>query len=449
MKRRVNIVKKGNKILELFDENKRFVPFIKSATDICEDVFSKTKIGSGAQGKVYKVKFRNDRKSYIMKKTYPDFIYVSNREGLEEYIRKQIGNNISKITMKKFIHIIMEYYHLQHRVSWRKVLQFNHLSKDSIPDYDLLESFVLPIEDIDCLISESQKFDYNLNINGEIIVEAGDYVCFSNIFSETVISLIMSQLVRQGLCFHFVNFYSSVACDDGSFNYFIEKMDTSLADLIIDEDEDIDILFTPCNLFSIIVGILVMKNEYKICHNDLAFRNILVKLSSKIENIKRSKTLRYIIDDYIFDFPVPKYIYKISDFGFSQKFSHPMVLDFRLLTEDGWSMPNFDTEGIYDLYLFLVDCVTFVYMYLNEETRSIIDILLIRLFGDRNVIEKLVDGHDEDHGRFVTDMLANTTIDINVQFLVEIFGKYLSKDKNSKMIFIATDYNYNKKDGKV
>jgi len=436
MKRRNNVIKKGNKTLELFEENKRIVPFIKATTDLCDEIFSKTKIGSGSQGKIYKIKFRNDRKIYIMKKTHLTLFNIGEQDviQLKKYISK-FTKDVSKLKMKKFINLIMDFYDLNDRISWRKILKFNHLTKYEIPSYDLLDEFFLPIEDIDCLITKPKTYDYNLDFEGTIEAKKGDYVCFSNVFVETLISLIMSKLVRDEICYHYIVFYASILCDD-SFEFFIEKMDSSLTDLIFNSDVEINEIFDISNLFSVIISIYIMTDKFNICHNDLAFRNILVK-----KNKLSFDKITYIIDDIIFEFPFPKYLYKISDFGYAQKFSHPMILDIETLTGQGYIVPNFDTRGLFDLFKFFYDLISYIYRDLNDETKKYVDPFLNLLFGSKeDAIDIILEDEDESNIYEITkDVLIDTKLILDVKLMTKIFKKFIVK-KVSDNSFIAVKY---------
>lgn len=440
MKRRQDIVNGGDKILQLYEENKRFVPYIRSASDICDNIFSKVRIGEGSQGRVYKVKFRNDRKAYVMKTTEEGFMYLTHPEEVEEYVRGKLGDNISKV--KYLILAIMDYFDLHGRVSWRRLMRFNHLTKDTDPTYDIIYNFVIPNEDVECKVSEKRSYPYNLDIEGEVIVMPGDYVCFSTVYTETVISLLLTQLPRRGICYHFINFYSSVFCEKTqSYNYFIEKMDTALDDLIEKNRKHIDDIFTPANLMSILVSIYVMSNEYSICHNDLAFRNVLVRETKKIESLRNIKTIRYIIDDTTYDFPMPQYVYKISDFGFAQKFSEPKVIDVYTLQNTKSTIPNFDTYGLYDLFLILEDYISMIegesealdqhmhmligmlFTYSLEQVRDII------LHNDQNMMRDLF-----------LDSLLNSKFELNNKVFQRMFSEYIVRTNDSN-IFIAADFN--------
>jgi hypothetical protein len=438
MKRRNDIIKRGKKVLELFDENKRFVPYIKTTTDLCDDIFSKTKIGSGSQGKIYKIKFRNDRKTYIMKKTYLNLYFITEDDvdKIIKYISKKT-KDVSKLTMKQFIMFIMNYYDFQDRISWRKIMKFNHLSKNLIPNYNILDEFFLPVEDIDCRINRSDNYDNNLDFDGKIKVNKDDYVCFSDIFVETMISLIMSKLARDEVCYHFIIFYASIFCDD-SFEYFIEKMDISLIDMIFDTDIDVNTIFDISNLFSIIISIFIMVDKYNICHNDLAFRNILIKKSKDDYT-----TIRYIINNIIFEFPFPKYLYKISDFGYAQKFSHPMILDYETLTLSNAFIPNFNTYGVFDMFKFFHDIISYIYKDLNNETKKYIDPFLKLLFGSKEEAIDIILENDSDQISIdiIKDVLSNSKLVLDMNLIIKVFDKYIVKTPAKNNVFIAVNYN--------
>lgn len=425
MKRREEVIDKGDRVLELFEDNKRIVPYILTHSNACEDIISQYKIGSGAQGKVYKIKFRGDTKTYIMKKMKEFDFKIS-----YSFLKSNLDKKLEDYTMKDIVEKIIDIYGLKGRISWRKLLRYNHLLKNEVPTTEMFEFFFLPSQEIPCKTEEDLTFNYNLDIEGSIKVEKGDYLCFSNVYSEAIISLLLTQLVREDICYHFTKFYAAVRCDE-DINFFIEKMDNSLDNMYY--LEDIHSLFTPANLFSIIASVYVMNDYYKICHNDMSPRNILIKESKRAHKTKDKKYIQYDIGDASFRFPMPKYIYKISDFGFASKFSHPQVLDIFVTRGMYEYVPNFNTEGIFDILSFVIDTDDMFQDRLSKEVTDLINDILHYITPDFP--------DESDRESFVEEMLKNAVRDVDVKMMKKIFKKYLVKDKDkTESTFIAVNY---------
>lgn len=446
---RQSLKKRGKKILQLYLENKNFSSYIDIPTDMCFDMLKHRSIGEGAQGNVFSVKFRNDRKEYIIKVRYArDYSLAYHITQLKECV------NISA-SVKDIMIDILYFYDLIGRLSWRKLMTYNGLTKNSTITYDVIKGMVLPIREINCKVLDRTIYYANMN-DDDIVVTPGDYVCLSNIYSEAIISLL---LAADESCYHFINFYSCVHCNvSDTYNYFIEKMDNSISGIINECPNDssvydlVDDLITPSNLMSIFVSIMIMSNKYSVCHNDLAFRNILVRETSKIDKLKKCSTIRYIINDTVYDFQMPKYIYKISDFGLAQKFTEPKVLQYDILTSDDCVFPNFDTHGIYDMIEFMTHINYSLIGCVSDEVMDIIQPINKLLFnGKEEEVAEILMGSESSKETdifqgILYDVLEENRLMLNPDLFKKVFRKYINhKALDSDDIFIATDFMYKDK----
>jgi len=447
--RREMIIEKGSKVLNLFESNKRIVPYILSHSNVCDNIISKEKIGSGSQSKVYKVKFRNDRKTYVMKSiNQDDSFYVG--DVIYKHIKKN-KINISKLSMKEFIDMVLDYFLFDKRINWKKVLNFNNLHRNDEPSLEILDYLSIPTNDIECKVSTSYIFDCNnsLDKTKSLTTYMDDFVCVSSVYSEGLISLLLTELVEDEICYHFTKFYGMVRCDD-SLESFVEKMDNSL-DSLYYSDEDINDMFTPANFFSILISIYIMNNLHSICHNDLAFRNILIKRTDRTNSTKNKKYIQYNIDNVNFRFPMPKYIYKINDFGFSQKFKHPMILNFLVVSGYFPTLPCYDSKGLFDLFYILSDMVILLKKDLKKETLDILEELEIYLFGSvEEAEEKLTLFYESTLDDKKVDFDINNLIKksdvLSIRTLKKIFRDYIQEGDEIDSTFIATNYSVLKAD---
>jgi len=152
---------------------------------------------------------------------------------------------------------------------------------------------------------------------------------------------------------------------------------------------------------------------------------------------------------------MPKYIYKLNDFGFSQKFKSPKIINLLVAEEAYEGVPCYDTKGIFDLYYILSDISVLIKQELNQETLSLVEELETYLFGSvEKAEEKLKFFYDstvDKNSNFnVNDDLLKGAKKLDMKIIKKIFkdyiyqssdGSIIEKNKiDSSLIFISTNY---------
>jgi serine/threonine protein kinase len=441
MKRRDTIIKRGDEILNLFEENRKFVPYILQSSNLCNEIISRRKISEGSQGKVYKIKFKNDpKRSYIMKRfDIDEVVPIEINRILSELERMNI--KLNELTMNQFAEIVIEIYNIEGRISRKNLLKYNGLSSHDELTYEVLNDFFLPLIHIDCKMNYTLEYDKNVG-TGEITVNENDYVCYSPIYSETILSLLLSQLLKEGICFHFIKFYATIKCER-SMNSFLEPMTCTLARALIDKKDDLDSIVTPGLLFSVFISIFIMNDLYGICHNDLHLGNVLTKRSEEFESLKDCSSIQYNVNSLKFKFNLPEYICKIIDFGFGMKFSHPKVIN-ALVVRFSDTVPNYDTKGVYDFFIFLFDIISATELKLNDEVKELIKMIFVYFFGDDSMINEILDENKNSDDTIEEILLRYPDIKLNFDFFKRIFNDFIVNENKIDSTFIAVEYQSNK-----
>jgi len=322
-------------------------------------------ISSGSQGKVYEVKV--NKKSFVIKYYNQLHDYKLHNDELIMF-QDYLYSSSREIMVRK----IIEHLHLKNRIPLSFVLEYNDWKKSDYTSDEDLNTFKIPSSKILCKVIEPYSY-YNSNFKIKTYVRPNDYVCFSNIYTESMISIfITNEIINTNICLHFVKSYSLLECDNDSKVLVMEKVERSLMDYLEE-----NIIFTADHLFVVILTIFVL-SEYYIEHGDLTFRNILMDKSSNVilEDLTKVSDydyMRYDIKGRLFYIEVREYFLKIADFGFSQKFKSPKILQHQLMVNGG-----FDTGGIQDLLCFIVD-----YSRIVDQVSNI-KMIMRYIFGDMN-----------------------------------------------------------------
>lgn len=174
------------------------------------------------------------------------------------------------------------------------------------------------------------------NVTGEsIVIPAPMYICTNEIYTEYVISLLVSELVRQGRCINFVETIDFVACPETlkADRYVImEKVDGTLHDI------------TPCVftthgnsrdmsngvLLQVLFAIAMYQHTYRITHNDIKTDNIMFKHVTEDmmwngERVIDAEYFHYHVNGVDIYFPASPIIVKIADWGIASKWSQPYI----------------------------------------------------------------------------------------------------------------------------
>jgi serine/threonine protein kinase len=433
MRRRDEVKNRGKKTLQLYNENKKIVPYFINQSDLCESIFDKVIIGEGVQGKVYKIKFKGDRKTYIIKQfSYEEYSLSSQERHDNDHLLN--SRNRGEMMVK-----LLDNIRLTNKISWKKVLTYNNWNKsDKVMESDL-ENLLIPSYLVLCRIEEQYFYVNNVYHNSKIHIYPGDYVCLSNNYTEVLISLLVSELVKKGNCIHFVMCYSLITCKDETQVYFMEKMDKSLEDMVYEEE------YVPemSQLFSIYAGIYAMTTLLNVDHNDLGFRNILVKLSSNIKADDNSVLsdydyIQYNIGNLSYYFRMPEYICKISDFGYAHKYSRPKILRHQIMSNMYKGTPNFDTGGLQDVLYFTSEINWFI------KGNEIVENVAKYFFKDIYLgISKIEQFYENEKSGIIGTLFSEYNIDelpiLTRDFFNKVFHKYQTPPREEASIYIAAD----------
>ena len=241
-------------------------------------------------------------------------------------------------------------------------------------DKDKIVKFIKIVKSAkDCLISNSIEFIKNDGSVDVIEVDADNYICSNNVYSEYMIGVLCSSLSEylnnsRGFgCrnFVFVTDFATCTSNNKFLQYvFMEKIDRDLDYIMTHGYDDI---YTPSILFQCFFAIYTYEFMYQMNHNDLHFGNIFIRILPNI------KYLCYKFKQNTYYIPT-KYLVKIGDYGLSCKYSEPMILNKEIMDNEITDViPNF-YNTCYDvmcLLLSMVDYSKYIKNLLNHELGDI------------------------------------------------------------------------------
>nr|QBK92457.1 MAG: protein kinase [Pithovirus LCPAC401] len=198
-----------------------------------------------------------------------------------------------------------------------------------------------------------------------ITVPKGTYLCEDTIYSEFLIGLLCSNLARSR-SINFINIMDLSMCPESKskISYmFQERMMNSLEYGLIKIDGSI--------LIQIFHAIACYQENYAISHNDLHTGNILY---TKYVGLGETTHLAFVLDDVILYIPKPEYIFKISDFGQSCKYSDFIILNYEVVNNESPVPVPVNYSAFFDLgtiiiallhrspiSLLLLKCITYIF----------------------------------------------------------------------------------------
>ena len=91
-------------------------------------------------------------------------------------------------------------------------------------------------------------------------------------------------------------------------------------------------------------------------HNDLHLGNVFLMNKTRAlfdgKAVNAYEYISYKIGNDIYYITTPDFIVKIGDLGFSQKYTYPKILLYDVIAGEYSTVPNYNTRGYYDLFLF-------------------------------------------------------------------------------------------------
>lgn len=343
------------------------------ATKMCPVIKAKESgdiIGSGAQGAVYPITV--DGKKYAVKKTRSHAYTLETEEydgpvmSFEDVIRIR-RDLIPKDIPDESIYNLNSPYGLHSKSKVRKGIRFAYPKKNEGWDKCQLKESIL-------VRTRNEGSSYRENT---FVYSEGENICDNGDYSEALCSMLCSKLFTTGRCANFTDVFSVSACTQESYDTLSsgEKITSGITtyDCTIMELLDGDVYdnlgqkrdMWAENLDYITIQILfamsVMQRIHGIQHNDLHFGNVMFK---KLDDGTRfngtvlndADYFSYTIDGQKVYLPNKGYIIKIIDFGFSTKYSHPVVGKKNVAKgrtfADGWRNDYFDISRFLGMFPF-------------------------------------------------------------------------------------------------
>lgn len=340
-----------SEILNIFLTGGEIVDFMgNEEQNICRDIDTNLikiskEIGKGLSGTVYDIAFTGEKSSrkYVLKKSLAKIDVKNIPLGsltLSEYFDKYLKNTQSKSVFMKI----------------------NGGEKFSPPP----KNVIIPIYAELCKTSSQIMYKKNDKSNSDAIIPPNSYICGNEMYSEYIISLIVSDYYRSGKCANFIEMFGFATCKASESLFyqhiFMEKIDMTLRNLV--ETRKLLSIDMTSIIIQVIFAIGCMEKYSSITHNDLHADNIFIQIIDDNTIFKGTKLVDYKFFHYKFGgrdiyFPRGKYLVKIGDFGMSCKWSTPIVSPKKIIN-------NIPPEWVPNFYSEMYDTAYFIYgMYME------------------------------------------------------------------------------------
>jgi len=192
--------------------------------------------------------------------------------------------------------------------------------------------------------SPKTKFTYVTNVSNRLVTLTKPYyLCPTEAIPEYVMSLLVANLYRDGTCVHFIDTVDLLTCVEvGSpkQHTIMEKVDGPLSKFVrcLFKKKKPDSRMITGVLIQILFAIACYQHRYQISHNDLHTGNVLLKHVTPDtewngQKLADADWYHYHIlgvDLYVPSIPT---LVKIADFGYSVKWSPPIIGDEFLATK--------------------------------------------------------------------------------------------------------------------
>lgn len=343
------------------DDAMKMCPIIKAKENSDVPV-----VGSGSQGAVYRITI--DGKTYVVKKTrnyshtFEDDYYDGPTMKLEDAIRLRRD-------------LFPKYYPLE------AIRNINHSFQRKMKDKKKARFFYPKLKEgwDKCLTDEPILVETRKNMSSYIpdtfIYPAESNICDNGNYSEALCSLLCSKLFTSGKCANFTEVFGVNVCAQETYSTLsngekvadgVSVYDCTIME-ILDKDTYDNLGYEKSmwleNLDYITIQVLFamscMQRIHGIQHNDLHFGNVMFK---KLDDGTRfngnvlgdADYFSYTIDDKKVYLPNKGYIIKVIDFGFSTKYSHPIVgyksvINHRSFA-DAWRNDYYDIMRFVQMY---------------------------------------------------------------------------------------------------
>lgn len=378
-----------NEILDVIDNNSSIIKYLGLPRSDCAligaEIQAGKELGRGAHGAAYEITLPGmGSKKYVMKVNELVLDYLTDRT-------------------KEEITEILEAMELTFDDIAPLQLSQEYIDYFERADYEDRVKVVIPPEmcklTTDVTYPAVPKFKslFGFDVN-TITVPKGSYLCSDISFSEYIIGIYLGKIYREGKCINFFDVHAMLTCDagnsvitstDGSrgvlYNQFIfmDRIDGGFrgqSECVrkalfekapkAQRDYAIDSVFVQT-----IFAIAYYQEALKMSHNDLHDDNVFVEYVTKDtkfngETVAGADLYKYVLNGQEIYFPACPMLSKIGDFGFSVKFSDPMVGSKNVM-ENGYYVPTDDTGKNFRAYFpnsFIpsYDSLYFTFAYANR-----------------------------------------------------------------------------------
>ena len=309
------------------------------------------------------------------------------------------------------------------------------------------DKLYIPFYSKGCLTEEEENIPSYEGEGENILVPAGSYVCDDEVYPEFVISSLCGLLYQQGKSINFFDTFGFATCPTkrGVVDQyvFMEKIDTTLAKLILKEKVDSTALIML--IIQTIHAIGVYQTQLKLQHTDLSTKNIFieyVKPNTKFngKNLSKADKFLYIVNTSSGEklhlyLPVIPWIVKVGDFGMSVKYKYPIVSSRDSLI-GAENIPNWYTKN-YDILFFINN------LFHTARTEYVLDIcryLLKKSDADSDEIENdMYQFFSEDSGRPELWTLSSVFTHVTPEALLtsELTRKFRTKREKDSVVFMG------------
>jgi hypothetical protein len=314
--------------LDIINTGGHLVEYLSKSSEICPLVNSEIKfireLGKGEYGTAFLIKI--------------------NGMGEKEYVAKVNDNKCKYINLHldkdKTLRMIAEKLETDNMIPIKTFMELNGDEPEKIYSKGT-HKFIYPSYAKMCLTTETVNYPKNNKTGEVIVVPKGSYVCDSESYSEYIIGILCGDLYRKGVSINFLDVFGFASCPQEnkclSKQYtFMEKAGDTLNNYI--KKNKSNPLLLEVSYIQIVHAIGVYQKYYKLQHNDLHMSNILIEKVTP-ETIYQNKKVyeadwyHYKIYDTDIYLPKTNILIKIVDFGFSVKYSEPIVGNKRSLTK--------------------------------------------------------------------------------------------------------------------
>lgn len=341
-----------DEILHLLLSGKNPIPFLERNNPLClylrhvvdtivsgENQTGIEYIGEGSNAKVYRISKG----------------YINPRKSMDSFYAVKLLERPTHTSFLKPFQSLRQFAS-KNNLDLNLLEELNPIIAPDSPFHDM-KTIIIGYLNSTCYLDKPQK--YRIDKPPSIVtVPAGSIVCYDSNYTEALIGMLCANLYTTGKCFHFVNTLDLITCSEDKYQYIV--METIDSNVVNEKTYSADIFIQTA------VAIAMFNQAFWMVHGDLTESNIfLIRNDGHIQwnnqTLQPNDILEYQIGETTLYLPPQKWLVKVGDFGFSVKYSTPIIGSEIVL--DGYNIDNtgnillpISYSGVYDfgmvLYIF-------------------------------------------------------------------------------------------------